>query len=771
MALSLLSFEVASEIWRYTETDALVNLFCTLDKSIQRLITRRGAICFINSADSIYVPKGSLPYLLRSISDIDRLHAGNYFPTSNFAEVLQQLNPRCLRFDKNVSAISMARPALMKHPSFSINGFPDFNLLTPRIEVLEFPSNELSEVFGMSKKRSRIAAQPSQVSTTSAPSEPMLSLPPTLRSIDFGTFYGEDMLDLLKCLPSQLEVLKIRVSFHGDFGILAAATELFPSLEELSVGVQLSHATSNSLDKYDIVFPKTLSKLYLNLYKRYPTKLLSCGSSLSAKLTHVTVSMSLDGAQTDSSLPSFGSIWPACLVSMDLTLLLTKPVHSQPNPLLPPNLTTLKMTIKGCHQDALGSISQLHSLTRLTLDCSDIYVILSLPHTPPLSKTNFNHRDPHRPAFCSFSFAQIPASVTSLSLVGEVFKWLHEGEVGDLPPNLSNLSLPVVSLDWAKKFKERFPLGTLQMADFFPMWKGKEALTVLNEFRELCIPEMDLDAVVRALERRYSAQRVFFRPQYSYASPDISKEVRSLAWICPKDFGGGPLNSGSRDFPWPDVGESFPALQKLVIDATNKKTPGRLSTNAVPRSLMHLKVTRVVLVAMDPPMRLPNTLTYIASDAAYDSKHFIVTFNMFPNLKHLDTPQWNWSVQGLTKWVDKGMDRLVAHFSGLKDVEWPTFFKTKFLAKTRANMSVTISYIHTGKFIPTRGKDAMKEASVEERRAASLEYLKLALAEPMPTKAPVKKGKASQMDVTSETVGHFVTELFLDEKASIKHEK
>lgn len=110
----------------------------------------------------------------------------------------------------------------------------------------------------------------------------------------------------------------------------------------------------------------------------------------------------------------------------------------------------------------------------------------------------------------------------------------------------------------------------------------------------------------------------------------------------------------------------------------------------------------------------------------------------------------------------------MACLSGLKDAEWPAFLKSKLHKKTRADMAITIEYIDTGGFLSKSAKTQLKNASIEEKRAANLDAFKLQLALPINNATPKTRGSKSSEPQEIEPIGKGVTDLILDYKASAK---
>lgn len=166
----------------------------------------------------------------------------------------------------------------------------------------------------------------------------------------------------------------------------------------------------------------------------------------------------------------------------------------------------------------------------------------------------------------------------------------------------------------------------------------------------------------------------------------------------------------------------FKHVQKLVIRLSSHHEQA-LSVNELPTALRHLELFNVPLAYDAKPYMkhiLPETLTYLQSNLPFDPGNRLLTFKMLPAIRHLDVPWWNFCVSGLSRWTDKGMDKLSAHLYGFKDVEWTDFFlTTKFHPKTLANMSVSLTFTHTGRLLPTNGPASITSANVNERRRAS----------------------------------------------------
>ena len=151
-SLNTLPLDGLRPILSYLDLKSLIKLFATFDRKIQVLLSSPNAFAYLRiEALGPEMPRTPYRYFVSSIRNVTHLRLGDEIKWSPYSiSFLQTLNPRhltigadilhesvqlMLRYAKNSSSNEVLR-RLAQH--FDPYGIPNFPLLTPRLETLEF---------------------------------------------------------------------------------------------------------------------------------------------------------------------------------------------------------------------------------------------------------------------------------------------------------------------------------------------------------------------------------------------------------------------------------------------------------------------------------------------------------------------------------------------------------------------------------------------------------------------------------------------------------
>ena len=127
----------------------------------------------------------------------------------------------------------------------------------------------------------------------------------------------------------------------------------------------------------------------------------------------------------------------------------------------------------------------------------------------------------------------------------------------------------------------------------------------------------------------------------------------------------------------------------------------------------------------------PATLTRLTSKAIVRVfQHFPRTHWPMTNLKHLDTPKWTFDALTLGNLRD--LEVFNAKIDNLADYNVIDLLTTAVGPKTRRNMRLSLSFYATGALVPDDDIHGLKSVDWSSIRGATTNFLKHALASPMP---------------------------------------
>lgn len=771
-SLGGISLDVARELWAYLDVNALALLHCTFDRSIQRLMHSRGAVerAIVTSATNI--PVWQVRYFLMSLQDVGLLHLEFITWTSELMiKLLRNVNPRELVFGKNLIPYSIHKKIRSKErlpederaiiDCYTDSSLPNFALLTPNLRRLRFNDDMalFSEVEGHRMYNDdggpiwygrggntgsfiQYSTGPSFVEVVKA-GQVALSLPPSLTTLEFGDILPDAVRLLVNSstiVPVTLGTLKLPSFYRArtqlsSHDLLADTFERFPHLQSFTLQGHVYTSTNRKVN-----VPQALNYLSAGDFIYYPLEFLTAPSLRTANLTTLNLDMGLqlptwanaDGMNTHPSVVDFAACLPPTLRTLNLQI--TSPAENRNFRLklpvgpvehrvtisrLPPQITKLGLTFHCIpHPPLLRALRELDSLESLTLDVELEPAEFELVATRSAA-------DPQR----LFALTELPLNLKSLALKGKHFNLSKQPKlIPAFPASLESLSVSA-DLTWARQFRASHPQASITLTNKIDTTISADGTLLRSEFPDYWVNSFDKAAHERAVTNTYSAQKIYFKLAYSFNEREyqdlVAKDMNyQIPWDQLPRLPRYPtvlsVTFTGSGYPGFDaLHYAFPKLRKLVLRCP--AATGIVSNN-LPSNLVHLELFNVRLFFRNVPDTkrvLPESLTYIQSNLEFDTDKRLLSFNMFPFLRHLDAPWWNFRVTGISKWTDKGMDRLATHLSGLKDVEWADFLKSKFHPKTLSNMHVSFTFTHTGGLLPKKGPAALKNATVNERRQAT----------------------------------------------------
>lgn len=780
-SLAGVSIDVARLIWSFLDVDSLALLHCTFNRSVQRMMHSRGAIAQAVLEYGTSIQMWQIRYFLLSLHDVDKLHLDHVqWKPALLARLLRSANPYELVFGQHLVPYSLLTE--LKKPEecseetqavlkcFTPAGLPDFALLTPQLRTITFKHALTAFVEPQQVDRARRRYRYHPYSTSVAFSHgSALSLPPTLESLQLSSLDIFNFNLMLKNIPETIGRIKLnlRDSYNAK-DVLQLGR--FKYLQELDCGDAAIYAHNAQ-----VTLPTSIESLSLGQFQFYPRDLLNDPSFTIAPLKHlkigitepsaspvpVTTANGSDGSRSASSL-DFVSCLPRTLETLHLSVnAVSRDGFAIDISRLSTSITSLILAINNHARVApiLDSLQALTSLHSLSLKLTETQAELKLSSEASLQPTK-----------AAFSFSMLPKTLKNFKFLGSLCSTGMRPElISELPTSLTSLSVAHNDLTWALAFRSAFPNASIELMTPIDAWSSTfDGGRLPTEFPEHWRLTLDNVAYERSIMQKYNAQKIFLTCDWdsTLLRTNALKEVTTFIFHAP------PSHRGQMNPPFPrfgslDFGACMPNLQKLVLRLHPNKARS-LCTHEIPSTLTHLELVNVSIAysGNGNAHLLPPTLTHIECDSPFDTAKRVLTFKLVPKLCYLNTPWWNWRVSSLNSWTDKGMEKLYAHLSGLKDSQWLDFLKTNFHPKTLANMYVSLSYTHTGHLLSKQeAKLLIGRPLVEKRQATQYRLTALLQETIVPFAVPKSASKKAEAYV-NRPLGMVVYEMHVDEKES-----
>lgn len=411
----------------------------------------------------------------------------------------------------------------------------------------------------------------------------------------------------------------------------------------------------------------------------------------------------------------------------------------------PPTLTELDLVLDHHDYLAIPAIYVLHSLTKLKITFF-VTVRLDLGPTVPFDRNNiFAFSDPQ------LNPRLLPRTIKYLNLALGSLQTLTKDEIDALPPQLAELSAPLLNLDTALMFTARRPNCSLFFTDGISFWRDLQMAAVREKFKLLWSPQLDILQFARDVRSYYAQRRIFFDFKYSIGKMDqgrdlLFSEVSTLV-CCPALNSPMLLETLFYTFPnFPFIRNAFQALQKLIMKLP---TEYEMDSKDLPPNLTHLELAniRIALGTTD----LPCTLRTIIVDTPPLPSGHAFAFEKFPNLTHLDAPNWYFTVaeyyKNRARWKHYSLNFLHARISGLEDVNVIDFLTKKLTPQSRRNARLWLFYHATGELFAQDDPDYINRMLLTNARLLAL------LKKPMP---PTVIGPKAN---PNDCIGSIVTKL------------
>lgn len=709
MAQPHVQWAVARLIVPYLDLNSLVALRATFNRRMQNLLSSPGIIRLLD------IPSGSklsgpLRYLLTSISNVERLWLGASLCWSpvEIASLLPALNPQHLRINQHFVSLTVIRfvvqaymnqnDPILQHVAqfFKPLGIPDFDRLTPRIESLSIlcPLRSIVEAdrFGLIPNEG-----PWALSDISETYSSVVSMPATLTSLNMRSIPPEHQIALVNALPRHLKELKISLSEGRPPIPLHSYFAQFNDLVKLEIHGFGYIALENPAT---VALPLSLQELSVHTLNELPVDFLSLSSLRTSSLTRLSLALNTSNSSSDTF--DFAACMPPSLISLELLWFSKEKILH-----LPYTLTELTLQVGNHLPIDLATLRLYARLSQLKLIFGpSVYLTLSGFGGLPAGAALNGDRGLGIP----FHFQMLPDSIKCLILEGDCFENPEEDVIADLSDNIASLTLPSCSIDWALALHDRSPHCLITIAQPLDAWNRGNAPWMEGEVLNFWTPEFDPHKYRQSLLSRFAAMNIIFDMELrgipawptDKSSFDVFPETQSFVWR-PLT----PTNHAQTLFRNFDVfRRSFVDLTKIVIhqdESVPHTSSFVLRCDILPRRLIHLELLNQHIEFGDHS--LPTSLTYISSNSGYSTNGLLPTFEMVPDLLHLDAPKWTFEYQRYDGWIILNLNRLCVRLIGLLDTEVVGFLVESVTPETRAQMEVSIYYRETGSLLNLRRSD------------------------------------------------------------------
>ena len=413
MHFTSFSFEVKRRIFEYLDAGSLATLYATLDRNLYRFFASKGALSELELDCGPYSDYGGILRLLATVvSEVEtlRLKEGTWSAHA-LSSLLRSSNPRRLIISRKLLPkqwSELSDPAsLARAADFNEFGLPHLHLTCPRLEHLSFDRNIES-----------LLILPTNPSMTELKDfgfalrvGAVLSLPPSLSSVQLHHLSGEYEQDLIAALPESLERLDVVFTYPSKLHLLDYLGK-FKSLVSLIARVEA------------IFIPKEAVPTELKVSPFLETLQVSQGDAAIPKdffqapwfrklpLTNLTVGTDYSLISDSGSIELFSCL-PASITSLKL-IYRRLTILTLNGRAFPTTIRSLDLCV-GDHSPALEALVHLVNLESLRLKA------------PPLLVTETDYRDKRMPPIVHhhnwederhFHFRMLPPNVTSLILFG-----------------------------------------------------------------------------------------------------------------------------------------------------------------------------------------------------------------------------------------------------------------------------------------------------------------------------------------------------------------
>ena len=741
MELQRVPLDIAKIIWVLLDFNDLGMLYATLNRPIQFLLSYPGIL------DLLRPPVDMKPlarYFLRSISNVSRVELEAKLDWSpRDVALLRVLNPVSLKLSTgcfgNITNFTSADGSEGAQLPLRRFGLPDFALLTPRLVSLTC-CTEPADLFFYSNLSE---AQQKEVIDSRGPLALDWSLPSSLTSFscDFGSLREDDVLNALPVTLRDLHLV-----FSGPRTLRLSLLSQHLSLEILAINVTGGMYVDLTDDLFQL--PNTLTELSLGPFQWVPLNFLThlILPSTSLRKLHLQTGTETEDSRKTIDLAPY---LPPTLASLSLT-------WSDPNysPIcqivgFPQTLTELYLTTDHHDYLVLSAIYALKSLLRLDLNFENGYQVQASASSQPVGEDD--NLDPKFDSAPVLSLILLPRSLKYL-LIGQMdLEALTEDKILALPPQLSTLFVSSLDLNSILLFHEKRPNCALNISKPIDFWRSESMPAVRESFKNLWSPQLDISAFANSVRSYYALRKIFFNFDFSlgklYEGRDLQfKDVTSLI-CCPALNSPILVQRFLYEFPnFAVIRNAFQNLQKLVMKLP---TLHFMFSDQIPPNLTHLEVSNIRITIRGAD--LPCTLRTIIDETYSTPAGHAFTFEQFPNLTHLNAPNWYFSVaeyyNNQARWKHYSLNALHARITGLKDVNVIDFLTKKLTPQTRRNANIWLFYSVTGELFARNDPEYANRLLLTNARLLAL------LKEPMP---PAIIGSSPNPD---DCIGRIVTKL------------
>lgn len=711
MDLGRISPDSFREIALFLDMESLLRLWSTQNKPMQKLLSTSGVVENLSLGDKDLEKNTVLRHFLRSLRDVRRVHIQrcNLFYLSHTRVPLQlsRLNPRSLVITDEGGDLPEANEGSLVEISEVVN--LKLRLALPRLTHLEVRGASLRALALLLESSVETAPPTPEKSLDSA------SLPPSsLVSLVF-THIIDDVSEIL-AFPKTLVTLSCELTSSYHLKLLGAIWKHFECLEEITI---LNFPHDVSLDEAPLTPPKSLTSVHFQNLCTLPLKNLTRVSDVFGNnLANLSLDFNVVEWWNLLALSSNGTIdlqaTPAALPSHITSMSVS---YSWPGNSIvaPPGTRPSEILITSFWK----TLTHLKSLT-LKMTRTDARVRLSTQAEWLGCLSDYSNWLPS--LFLPTNIGDLPPNITNLVLEN-LSRPLSRGMVSELPRSLVSLTAPRFHFDATSTFHERLPLCRLHLSKPVNFWTP-EASVLATNFWSYWSPTLDFSGWANAMNASYDAANVFFK--LSYEDPPTHIAMRNsdaTELILPRTSPTPNDRNIYIDLLFqPCLLQAFPMITKLVLDVHSPTSKPLLFTT-LPFSLTHLELN-------DTPLAAPLNLTSIRHLSSRATVNYEIIGAPAPsNLVHLDTPNWSFYGGSIVTWKLHDMDKLRMHVDDLADYNVIDFLTKVVNAKTRANMQVSISYCATS-LLHEYGLQSLKNISIASIQAATDKFIRKRLLEP-----------------------------------------
>lgn len=480
MSLNTIPLDGLRPILSYIDLESLIKLYATFDRKIQTLLSSASAFDYLCiKAAGFRIPRAPYRYFMSALRNVKRLRFEddvNWSPTS--ISLLLTLNPREIETGRNfinLSVIEMISDA-QRYPknevlqrmaqNFSSFGFPNFTVLTPRLESLKLANGAITVNPNCQDPQNalRVPATLTKLAVPqSLPLASVLELPLHLISLDIHASPND-----LESIFNQFKSLQHLVLRSGTVGVLSAPSVTVPK-------------TLNSVEIVDLV---SFGTLFTD-----PSWRQSCISSITIR------------GQYENLNDDFGlHLLPPTLKSLHLEVALPEEAYNKREKIfitsLPPSLTSLTI-------DPVFLSETLPIKTESEVPFSSV----TLQHLPSLEHLELISCVPSSRLYDVelSKLGKMPATLKSLHIVSPHVPALTAAEIEQLPPSLKTLQVASFNVELAQCFATHSKDCYLYIQPSVSPWDIPDMVRARSEH---WLPHLDTAKFIAYIETYYRSLRV-----------------------------------------------------------------------------------------------------------------------------------------------------------------------------------------------------------------------------------------------------------------------